>query len=1621
MADGPGGPEVGRVSLRVVPDTSKFRAQLRKEMIAARNAVKDVNVGLNLNTRDFLTDVRKAVSAANLEARDIKVGMDVDRHQIGNLAKVVQSEVNRGGVVLTPKLDVKHLIDEIGNTSKSAVKKVQDLAPEVKVRAVTELDKTFQRQMGRELNKVLAQLDTDLPLNVNARDLRTKVDAAAEAIRKGMQLDLPLGTSAASVEKAKRDLRGKLAELQDLVSTSLGPENNFKIRVLTETDQKFQARAKADLDKALKALDLQIPVTPETETLRKGIDSLAASIRDRLKLNFQLGVDDASVDEVKRGIERSIAALAAQVAVPVKVQPDVDVGEEFKRDASARLRAALAKVRATLPLQVDPDGVRTQAEALARQVAKSARVKVPAELADSAVPTLRADIDGAIKAVERLSVVDVHAALSRGFRSKLQADLAAARAGIELAIPANVETARLRAELDAALARLEATSKLDVPVDLAERERFAAKLKAEIAGLNVLLKAQGLEVPLKVDRKGLGLAGAEIRKLATGTGAVSRAAKTAERDWGKLTKGLISSRTKGWNPLAREEGRLRSSLGNMAPILLGLGGTFQALLPNVISLASGLARLAGGAVLLPSLFASGAAVMGTLAVGISGVGDALKLLGPGADNAKKLDEALKGLAPSAKATVLQLKAMQPALTKIKKSVQQSLFKGMAKELKQLNGGLIPAFGAGMKSLAAQMNATARGVLSFAGSKKAVKDLSAVFDNTSRAIRITRTGTVALTKAFSKLAGDGSKWFPTLARDLNGVALSLAKMIESGVDSGKFDSWISGAISALKDVVSIGKSAIGILSGISKAADAAGGTSLKGFADGLESVNKTVNSPGFQKALTAFWTGINAIRDGVIALTPGLGALTGGAMEGFGSLLKRIGETLKDVAPKFNDLAKTVSPYLKDGFKALGAAMQPVLDLIKRYPVPAAAVGLALAAWANPLVAATAGIALLGYYMDEVQPKLDAFSKSSDPVAQAGRDLGKSFSDLGPTMQPTIDAITNLIQTNLPNALTVLQTVSQSASTIVQQTFITMTAWVNSFGQFWTGFWNTLGAPLTQAFSAALPGLTDMLNSFISGVTSSFTGIMQILRGDWQGAWKSAGDAVKYLVDGIKAGWSGVFAAVNSLVLQLGRWFLAGVPLLYNAGVSLLKSLWNGIKSIFSDLPAKIGTGVRNAFQSGVKAQASIVRALGGDLALKFLIKVADKLGDLYGKAKSAISDAFSKAKASVVGTVKGFGGDLAGDFVSGFIGGMGSLTGGVFSMAYNLGKTALNAAKEAVDSHSPSKEMYKIGRYVTQGFYLGILKDADRVKSAAQTLANKIKDAFGNKRISKSTEKDALRLLEVGTKRMKAIAKEREKVGEKLKAAQDKLKAVLQEKANYAAQIKDSILDFGNITSLGQTTADGIVMTLRARVRQVKEYAAELGKLKKLGLNNTSYAQLLAAGPDDGKTIADALLSGGKSAVKEINSLTKQLTASGSALGKTASNELYRAGVNAAQGLVDGLKKQMKELDKTATHMARVLVKALKRELGIHSPSRVLDKEVGVQSGRGVARGLRRSRREVQAAMNDLGAVRPANGLPTAGAGALAGVQIGTLVAVDPDAAARKVQARVAQLNAVYSIGRVTP
>lgn len=219
------------------------------------------------------------------------------------------------------------------------------------------------------------------------------------------------------------------------------------------------------------------------------------------------------------------------------------------------------------------------------------------------------------------------------------------------------------------------------------------------------------------------------------------------------------------------------------------------------------------------------------------------------------------------------------------------------------------------------------------------------------------------------------------------------------------------------------------------------------------------------------------------------------------------------------------------------------------------------------------------------------------------------------------------------------------------------------------------------------------------------------------------------------------------------------------------------------------------------------------------------------------------------------------------------------------------------------------------------------------------KDAFDtfNQKMDAHKEK----LIELG--------KQYDKYTTKINTAEQALQSAISTEQNYNDQIVQQYSDLPDISA--DTSVTDYTDELSDQVDNTQKFIDDLNTLRdQFGLSDELYKELLAKGPAI-LPFVDQLVAGGQAAVDQLNTLTAQLDTEAKTLGTTASKSLYQAGVDAAQGLLDGLESKRDKIEKKMEHIANIIAKAIRKALKIKSPSQIMA-EIGQFVVQGLVDGM---------------------------------------------------------------------
>lgn len=287
------------------------------------------------------------------------------------------------------------------------------------------------------------------------------------------------------------------------------------------------------------------------------------------------------------------------------------------------------------------------------------------------------------------------------------------------------------------------------------------------------------------------------------------------------------------------------------------------------------------------------------------------------------------------------------------------------------------------------------------------------------------------------------------------------------------------------------------------------------------------------------------------------------------------------------------------------------------------------------------------------------------------------------------------------------------------------------------------------------------------------------------------------------------------------------------------------------------------------------------------------------------------------------------------------------------------------------------GEKVSELFEKGIEKQEKRAEKAVKALVNR-----AVKTAKKGTKSDKLKkgFSDLGEKMISsfdtAFSKAAEKATERVKSKIESLTAAAQEKYDAIKDLQDDLekrLSDGDIYH--EDDAGNVVLTdFKSETAKIIQFGKNMESLKGK-LSSELMAEIAELDTEAGLKLTNKLLSLNSADLAAYNkAYTEKLNASKNVANKFYSeqikkikdeysvklkkvmngleDQLDKIGENAMKGFIKGFTSKNKDLSKAVKKLKESLLKDIKRELDIHSPSGVMEKEAGVFIVPGIANGV---------------------------------------------------------------------
>lgn len=440
----------------------------------------------------------------------------------------------------------------------------------------------------------------------------------------------------------------------------------------------------------------------------------------------------------------------------------------------------------------------------------------------------------------------------------------------------------------------------------------------------------------------------------------------------------------------------------------------------------------------------------------------------------------------------------------------------------------------------------------------------------------------------------------------------------------------------------------------------------------------------------------------------------GSMSRFGGMMEQQSQTfngrLSTMKDTINQLlataGKPIFQGISDGLGMLNQALSsPAVIQFATALAQAVAGGLSQFFGAVGAVLSVVG-PLVATIMGDVVP---AFTSMGD----TGSGVGAAIADALATLKPIWDQLAATFQANLPaiaqlfrQAQEAVEPLAPVISLLAQAVGAGLVLAIQEAATVIGIFMQLLGGALPGIIQA-VSGLIQVLGGTIQVLASIVQGtvgiVSALLAGDWAGAWTAAQDMV-----------AGVAEGVGSILDGLARYVTGLFTALFGAVDSLTGGWASRTASSVTNLASGVGSSVQN-MSNGVQStfQGLSDTALGhiqrlADQGLAGFRTLASQAGDAVRGLRDSISSTLSGLAAAAVGWARSIGEGIVRGIVNGIRAGL----GWVRDAARNLAQSAVDAAKDALGIHSPSRVFADFGQNTVAGFIQGIERSAGQAAGA---------------------------------------------------------------------------------------------------------------------------------------------------------------------------------------------------------------------------------------------------------------------------------------------------------------------
>lgn len=271
---------------------------------------------------------------------------------------------------------------------------------------------------------------------------------------------------------------------------------------------------------------------------------------------------------------------------------------------------------------------------------------------------------------------------------------------------------------------------------------------------------------------------------------------------------------------------------------------------------------------------------------------------------------------------------------------------------------------------------------------------------------------------------------------------------------------------------------------------------------------------------------------------------------------------------------------------------------------------------------------------------------------------------------------------------------------------------------------TLGIGVTAFVTSLINAIPLVLQKVGEGIVALITAIGNSA----QQIFEAVKNVLSSLLGALAATVPQFVEVIVGLIVKILTVLAENMPRIVEMGMKILISLIEGIAANIErltmaavDLINNFLNGIRNKFPEIIQTAVELIINFVNGIAAAIENNAVPMTKAVINVVKSVIKAVFLSLKTFIT-EFMGIGKDLLG----GFINGIKSKITDAANAARDVGKKALNAIKEFLGIHSPSKEMFAVGVFADEGLINGMDSLGGDVADSAEGVADNALGSFAN-------------------------------------------------------------------------------------------------------------------------------------------------------------------------------------------------------------------------------------------------------------------------------------------------------